>query len=147
LFQTEQMANVFVEVLRSYVRAGKFTIHDFVIMPNHIHLLVTLPGTLSLEGAMQLIKGNFSFRANKELGFKGEIWQRGFSDVLVSDKQSFQLHRSYIDNNPVKKGLAKSPEEYRYGSAYFKRQKKIGEEEANDVRAEIFRSGAKALHL
>ena len=56
---------------------------------------------------MQLIKGSFSFRANKELGFKGEIWQRGFSDVLVTDKQSFQLHRSYIDNNPVKKGLVK----------------------------------------
>ena len=85
---------------------------------------------------MHLIKGNFSFRANKALGFKGEIWQRGFSDVLVTDKQSFQLHRSYIDNNPVKKGLVKSPEEYRYGSGYLKRQKKIGEQEANDLHAE-----------
>jgi putative transposase len=130
------MANLFVEVLRFYVRAEKFTVHDFVIMPNHIHLLMTIPGALSIEGAMQLIKGNFSFRANKELGFKGEIWQRGFSDVLVTDKQSFQSHRSYINNNPVKKGLAKSPEEYRYGSAYLKRQKEIGEKEANEARAE-----------
>jgi putative transposase len=130
------MADLLVEVLRSYVKAGKFTVHDFVIMPNHIHLLMTIPGALSLEGAMQLIKGNFSFRANKELGFKGEIWQRGFSDVLVTDKQSFQLHRSYIDNNPVKKGLAQSPEEYRYGSAYLKRQKRIGKQEASDARAE-----------
>ena len=136
MFQTERMANLFVEVLRSYVKAGEFTVHDFVIMPNHIHLLMTVPGILSLEGAMQLIKGNFSFRANKELGFKGDIWQRGFSDVLVTDKRSFQLHRSYIDNNPVKKGLVKSPEEYRFGSACLKRQKKIGEEEANDARAE-----------
>ena len=136
MFQTERMADLFVEVLRSYVKAGKFTVHDFVVMPNHIHLLMTLPGALSVERAMHLIKGNFSFRANKALGFKGEIWQRGFSDVLVTDKQSFQLHRSYIDNNPVKKGLVKSPEEYRYGSGYLKRQKKIGEQEANDLHAE-----------
>jgi putative transposase len=120
------MANLFVEVLRSYVKAGKFTVHDFVIMPNHIHLLMTLPGALSIERAMQLIKGNFSFRANKELGFKGEIWQRGFSDVLVTDKQGFQLHRGYIENNPVKAGLANSAEEFPFGSAYLKRLKREG---------------------
>jgi putative transposase len=130
------MANLLVEVLRSYVKAGKFTVHDFVIMPNHVHLLMTIPGVMSLEGAMQLIKGNFSFRANKELGFKGEIWQRGFFDVFVADKQSFQLHRSYIDNNPVKKGLTKSPEEYHYGSAYLKRQKEFEKKEAVDAREE-----------
>jgi len=101
------MANLLIDVLRFCVKNERFTAHDFVVMPNHVHILMTLPGTLSLERAMQLIKGSFSFRANKELGFKGEIWQRGFSDVLVTDKQSFQLHRSYIDNNPVKKGLVK----------------------------------------
>jgi putative transposase len=78
LFQTERMANLLIDVLRSYVKTEKFNVHDFVVMPNHIHILMTLPGALSLEGAMQLIKGNFSFPANKELGFKGEIWQRGF---------------------------------------------------------------------
>jgi REP element-mobilizing transposase RayT len=73
LFQTNQMAELFSEVLRSYVAAGEFTVHDFVIMPNHVHLLVTIPGSLRIERAMQLVKGNFSFRANKEVGFKGEI--------------------------------------------------------------------------
>jgi putative transposase len=72
------MADLLVEVLRSYVKAGKFTVHDFVIMPNHIHLLMTIPGALSLEGAMQLIKGNFSFRANKELGSKGKYGNGDF---------------------------------------------------------------------
>jgi putative transposase len=128
------MASLFIEVLRSHAKAGKFTVHDFVIMPNHIHLLMTLPGGLTVERAMQLIKGNYSFQANKELGFKGEIWQRGFSDVLVTDRQSFEMHRSYIDDNPVKRGLARSPEEYRHGSAYLKRQKKIREQEVGDTR-------------
>jgi putative transposase len=133
------MANLLIDVLRSYVKNEKFTVHDFVVMQDHLHILMTLPGTVSLEGAMQLIKGNFSFRANKELGFKGEIWQRGFSDVLVADKQSFQIHRSYIENNPVKRGWVQSPEEYCYGSAYLKRQKKIGAQEGARIAESPFR--------
>jgi putative transposase len=68
-------------------------VHDFVVMPNHVHILMTLPGDVSLEKAVQLIKGGFSFRANKELGFRGEIWHRGFSDVRIVDELSFEQHR------------------------------------------------------
>jgi len=69
------MANLMIDVLRSYTLAGKFRVHDFVIMRNHVYVLVTVPGGTSVEKAMQLIKGNFSFRAKKELGFTGEVWQ------------------------------------------------------------------------
>ena len=71
IFQTERMAGLFVEVLRSYIRAGKFTVHDFVVMPDHVHILMTVPGGTSLEKAVQLIKGNFSFRAKGEARFPG----------------------------------------------------------------------------
>ena len=101
-------------------------VHEFAVMPNHVHILMTVPGEMSLEKAMQLIKGGFSFRANKELGFRGEIWQRGFSDVRVNDVLSFEQHREYIENNPVKAGLVNSPEEYLFGSAYLKKRKRAG---------------------
>jgi len=120
------MAGLFIDVLRSQMRAGRLVIHDFVVMPNHVHILMTLPGEISLEKAMQLIKGVFSFRAGRELGFQGEIWQRGFSDVIVTDDRSFEAHRQYIDHNPVKAGLATAVGEYRFGSAYLKRQKLAG---------------------
>jgi putative transposase len=120
------MAELIIEVLRSYMRAGKMTVHDFVIMPNHVHILMTLPGEMSIEKAMQLIKGSFSFRANNELGFHGEIWQRGYSDEQILDDQSFQQHREYIENNPVKAGLAKRSDEYPFGTAYLKKQKHAG---------------------
>jgi putative transposase len=110
------------------MRSQKIVVHDFVVMPNHVHILMTVPGETSLEKAMQLIKGSFSYRANKELGFHGEVWQRGYSDVRIVDEQSFQQHRAYIDNNPVKASLANSPEEYRAGSAYLKKQKRAGAE-------------------
>jgi putative transposase len=126
LFQTDRLASLLIEVLRSYMREGKMTVHDFVIMPNHVHILMTVPGEMSLEKAMQLIKGSFSFRANKELGFRGEIWQRGFSDVQILNDQSFQQHHEYIENNQVKSGLANKPDEYPFGSTYLKKQKHAG---------------------
>jgi putative transposase len=46
-------------------------------MPNHVHLLVSLDEGISLERVVQFIKGGFSYRAGKEPGFTGEIWQRG----------------------------------------------------------------------
>lgn len=87
ILQTDRMAALFVEVLRCYMRAGKFRVHEFVVMPNHVHLLVTVGADMSIEKTMQLIKGNFSFRAGTELGFHGQIWQCGFSDVRIKDRR------------------------------------------------------------
>ena len=126
LFQATRMAELFIDVLRSNVKAGRFTIHDFVVMPNHVHVLMTVPGSVTLEKTMQFIKGGFSFRAKRELGFPGEIWQRGFSDVRVVDESSLRQHSAYIDNNPVKAGLASVPEEYLYGTACLKQRKIAG---------------------
>lgn len=98
-------------------------IHDFVVMPNHVHILVTVPGEISLEKAVQLIKGNFSYRAHKELGFAHEVWQRGYSDVRITDVESLHQHCAYIEQNPVKAGLVTAPEEYPFGSAYLKAKK------------------------
>ena len=105
------------------MRSGKISVHEFVIMPDHVHILMTIPGEVSLEKAMQLIKGGFSFRAKKDLGFHSEIWMRGYSDVRILDDRSFQRHREYIENNPVKAGLVGKPEEYPFGTAHLKKRK------------------------
>ena len=124
LLQSERMALLLIDVLRAYVQQGKFIVHDFVVMPDHLHVMLTLDQTMSVEKAVQLIKGNFSFRAKRELGHQGEIWQRGFSEVRISSRNSFLEHRKYIDQNPVKAGLADSPEEYPFGSAYLKMKRR-----------------------
>lgn len=69
---------------------------------------------MTIEKAMQLIKGRFSYRLKKELGYGGEVWQRGFSEVSVYDESSFKAHREYFAQNPVKACLVNSPEEYPY---------------------------------
>ena len=126
LFQTERMANLLIEVLRTQVRLRRFVVHEFVVMPNHLHILLTLPGELSLEKAIQFVKGGFSFQAKRALGFSGEVWQRGFSDVWVADEDSFEQHKEYIHMNPVRAGLATSPDGFPFSTAFFKKQKQPG---------------------
>ncbi len=92
-------------------------------MPNHVHILITVPADVSIEKAMQWMKGGFSFRAKKELGFAGEIWQRGFSDVRILDELSMREHQTYIESNPVKAGLAASAEAYPFCTAYLKKMR------------------------
>ena len=115
-----------IEVLRSNVAAGKFPLHDLVIMPDHLHVLMTLPRDITIEKAMQLIKGGFSYRLRKEYGFQGEIWQRGFSEVRGNDRQSWLQYREYIGQNPVKAGRVDSPQQYPYSDTYLAQKKAQG---------------------
>jgi len=115
LFQSDRMAGLLVEVLFHYRSQEKYLLHEFVVMPDHFHLLLT--PTLTLERALQLIKGGFSFRAKKELGFAGEIWETSYYDHRVRDWEEYCAFRTYIHQNPVKKGLCVRAEEYPYSSA------------------------------
>src|SRR5438105_3759039 len=83
--------------------SGKFKFHEFTVMPNHIHLLITPADKVS--DAMQLIKGGYSFRAGKDFGRKGEVWQRGFSEHCIRDATDYAYHRDYIWQNAVKARL------------------------------------------
>ncbi len=126
LLQSERNATLLIDVLRCSVAARKFKLHDFVVMPDHLHLLITVPGDTTIERAMQLIKGRFSFRLKKELGYLGEVWQRGFSEVRIKDGRSFLQHRGYIGRNPVKAGLVDSAEQWPYCYSYLKKKKARG---------------------
>jgi putative transposase len=116
LFQSERMAELFIEVLKHYREQQKYLLHEFVLMPNHFHLLIT--PTLTLERALQFIKGGFSFRAKKELGFGGEIWEKSFYDRRVRDLQDYQAFCEYIHLNPVKRNWTTVAEDYPYSSAH-----------------------------
>jgi putative transposase len=118
IFQADRVATLFVTTLFSYREQKKYQLHEFVVMPNHVHLLITPGEGITIEKAMQLIKGGFSFRARKELGLVTEIWQRGYVDHRVRDASDFAQHRQYIRGNPVRGNLANSPEEFRYSSAF-----------------------------
>ena len=123
MLQSERNALLFIDVLRSHVAAGEFHLHDFVVMPDHVHLILTVGRDMTIEKAMQFIKGGFSYRLKKECGYLGEVWQRGFSEVRVENKESFLQYRDYIAGNPVKAGLVDSPEKFPYCFTYLAMKK------------------------
>jgi putative transposase len=126
LLQSERNAMRLIDVLRSNVAADKFQLHEFVIMPDHLHLLMTLPVDMTIEKAMQFVKGGFSYRLKKEFGYQGEFWQRGFPEIRIVDAQNFMQHREYIIQNPVKAGLVETAEQYPYSYTYLAKKKPRG---------------------
>jgi putative transposase len=118
ILQSRRMAGLFMDVLQENRKKSRFLLHEFVVMPDHFHLLITPAADVSLEKAGQFIKGGFSFRAKKELRFALLIWQESFTNHRIRDVADYEQHRNYIHQNPVRKGLAKTPSEYPYSSAF-----------------------------
>jgi putative transposase len=114
LFSRERWAQLLIDTLYHY-RGAAYLLHEFVLMPDHIHVLLT-PRT-SLEKAVQFIKGGFSYRAKKELGSNMEVWQKGFSDHRIRDASDYRIHQIYVQQNPVRKNLCERAVEYAYSSA------------------------------
>jgi putative transposase len=117
IFRAEPMANLFLDTLSRYRTQGKFLLHEFVLMPDHFHMLLTPAHEISLEKAMQLVKGGFSFRVKREMESNVEIWQAGFTEHRIHEWQDFQRHVTYIQDNPVRAHLAENAGQYRYSSA------------------------------
>lgn len=115
LLQSVRMATLFIKILFAYRDQQKYQLHEFVVMPNHFHLLIT--PVVSLERAIQFIKGGFSFRAAKLFQLHGSIWQSSFYDRQVRDLAEYQAIRAYIHLNPVKRRIATYPAEYPHSSA------------------------------
>jgi putative transposase len=67
LFQVESNAQLFVDVLQDQRAKNRIALHAFVIMPDHVHLILTPAPEISLEKAMQYIKGGFSFQLKSNL--------------------------------------------------------------------------------
>lgn len=84
----------------------------------HVHLLLTPATDVTIERAVQFIKCAYSHALGTEIGRKREIWQRGFTDHRI-DERDFLHHGEYIQQNPaVARWLVANASEYRYCSAY-----------------------------
>jgi REP element-mobilizing transposase RayT len=94
----------------------RYQLHAFVVMPNHVHLLVT-PSVIATRWLGPL-KGFTSYQANGLLGSHGSaFWQDESYDHLVRSDVEFERVRVYIERNPVTAGLVTTPERFRWSSA------------------------------
>ncbi|HEX3967821.1 MAG TPA: transposase [Edaphobacter sp.] len=104
-FQRTANAELFIYTLTSYRDAGKFLLHGFVVMPDHIHTLMT--PSESIAKAIQLIKGGYSHAVRQQS--PGEIWHTGYHEHRIRDLQDFEAQKQYIANNPIRKGHTNYP--------------------------------------
>jgi putative transposase len=117
LFQVQQTAEIIIAKILEYRDRQNFLLHDFVLMPNHLHLIVTPMLGVSPEKAMQLIKGGSSHEIHRIRGNKMEIWQAGFHESSVTSWSEYQKKRDYVQYNPVAAKLVNKVEAWAYGSA------------------------------
>ena len=118
VFVVVAYARLFLKTLYGDNRQGRFRLHAFVVMPEHVHLMLTPAADLTLERALQLVKRGYSHAVGVQLGRRGEVWQRGFTDHRIRDAEDYEEHRNYIHENLVKRKLAKRASEYHYSSSF-----------------------------
>jgi putative transposase len=113
LFQVTATAELLLRTILDYRSQGRFLLHAFVIMPDHFHALITPAPDVSLEKAMQFIKGGFSFRFKSKL----DVWMRSFNESQIATKEKFINCTLYIEENPVRRGIVSTPQAHPFSSA------------------------------
>jgi REP element-mobilizing transposase RayT len=106
-------------------RFDRYQLHAFVVMPNHVHILVTpkVPATKWLGP----LKGFTAHEANRILGLTGKpFWQNESYDHLVRSPEEFDRVQRYIENNPVKAGLVVEPGDFEWSSARARSKQAAG---------------------
>ena len=111
------LADIVVEAIhRNASVLDHYALHAFAVMPNHVHLLVSL--SVPLPKLTRSLKGITAKRANEMLALTGRpFWQEESYDHLVRNQQEFERIRFYIEHNPVRAGLVKEADQYLWSSA------------------------------
>ena len=117
VFQVSEVADIVVEKLLDYRDKGHYLLHEFVLMPNHLHVILTPSATTSLEKALQFIKGGSSHKIHGVRECKSQIWQSGFHESRISNLSEYSVRSSYVRFNPVTAKLVDDPRKWMYGSA------------------------------
>ena len=117
LFQRTEVAELMVAALLKYRDAGEFELHEYVVMPDHIHLLLSIGDQQPVSRAVQLIKGGFS-HSLREAGITlHAVWQPRYHDRRVRDQREYAEFARYIRENPVRRKLVDDAAEYPFSSA------------------------------
>ena len=112
------IADLTAEALRHY-DGIQYQLDDWVVMPNHVHVVLWPKPNFTLSEILKGRKRHSARQANLILGLTGEtFWQRESYDHWIRNDEEKSRIRRYIRMNPVKAGLCKAPEEWKWSSAW-----------------------------
>lgn len=113
----DDVPNLIKWVFRYVMNSHPFTIDAFVLLPDHLHCIWTLPdGDGDFSMRWSLIKRIFTIRYNLKNSQKQVIWQKRFWEHQIRNDNDFIKHIEYIHYNPVKHGYTKSPSDWKWSS-------------------------------
>jgi putative transposase len=117
LFINVVLARIVVEQMVACRDRGFYKLHAFVLMPGHLHILLTPADETTIEKAMQMIKGGSAHGMGQERPQEFPIWDAGFHDRWMRDAEEYRNSKRYIVQNPVDAKLVERPEDYILSSA------------------------------
>src|SRR5436190_17039344 len=116
-FASSEVFDLFVHCLEDMRRRFELGVYGYVVMPEHVHLLVSEPPHIKLADAIHYLKLSFAKRLRSRSPEQpGTFWQKRYYDRYVRDHREFTVKLRYLPRNPVKRGLVPSPEEWQWSS-------------------------------
>lgn len=100
----------------------RYALHTWVVMPNHVHAVLTPQDGWSLSDILGSWKSYTAKQANKILAGTGQFWQEDYFDRYARNEHHFLRVVEYVETNPVKAGLCEEPGDWRFGSARRRRE-------------------------
>ncbi|MEW6214247.1 MAG: transposase [Nitrospirota bacterium] len=119
IFEYSKALDIQLEAILFGRRQQWYYLLAFVIMPEHLHLII-IPKDKNISECMKSIKGFPARRINEVFGRKGSIWQSGFYDYILDSEEKVLSRIKYIEENPVRKGMVMQPEDYKYSSIRYR---------------------------
>ena len=116
VFARDDDFRCFYSSLREAARNNSLSIHAWVFMRNHIHLLVTPATEKSLPKTMQSVGRRYAHYFNRAYHRSGSLWEGRYKSSLVDTDHYLLCCYRYIELNPVRAGMVKQPEDYAYSS-------------------------------
>jgi len=101
----------------------RYRLFAWVVMPNHLHSLMTRFPTYELSDILHSLKSYTAHEANKILHRNGQFWIEDYFDRYIRNQEHFRRTVQYIENNPVKARLCKTPSDWPFSSAWFKKSR------------------------
>lgn len=116
IFFTDEDREAYLSWLKEYSEKHQVEILAYCLMTNHIHLVVVPASEDGLQRVLKPLHMRYAQRINRERGWKGHLWQGRFFSSPLDDAYLWAAVR-YVERNPVRAGMVRRAENYRWSSA------------------------------
>ncbi len=117
IFKDESDFNQFKRLLTGVKEKAKFLIYHYCLMNTHFHMVIELGEVEAFSNALKELKRTYTYLFNGKYKRVGPLWRERFKSMLIEDESYLSACGFYVEMNPVKAGMVKACEEWKYSSS------------------------------